>query len=187
MVLRCSLKPSWFLGLWYLLLRAYVFFLITVSSSVHQGTDLLVIVFFLVRCFLNDMEQFAFRTSWKFSINFSMSVSSLALLLRVTSRSTDSSSVFVGLSLSSSNLSRFPWNLSCLPFSLYTWLYHTFGWRGCIYRSEGIWWQNHTDIHRWEEKWKKGRGRSGDFLWKELVKKLKYSWITDAPKIKRSN
>ena len=103
MVLRCSLRPSFFHFLWYLL-RAFVLFLIKVSSSVHQGTDLLVIVFFVVRC-LKDLSQAAFSTSWNSSINFSMSVPSLALLLSVTSRSTDPPSVFVVLSLSSEQVS----------------------------------------------------------------------------------
>jgi hypothetical protein len=80
----------------------------------------LVIVFFVVRCFLTDLSQAAFRTSWNSSINFWMSVSSLALLLSVPSRSTDPPYVFVVLSLSSCNLSRFPWNLSMsFPFTIY--------------------------------------------------------------------
>ena len=56
----------------------------------------------------------------------------------------------------------------------------TSGWRGCIYRSEGIWWQNHTDIHRWEKN-EQGVGAGvAIFSGNELVTKLKYKLGTTA-------
>jgi len=118
MVLCSSLNPSWFLVLWYFLLIAFVLFLITVSSSVNQGTELFVIDFFVVRSCLNcltcrrlalarpEILQFIFRsvfllwpfTQWYFQI------------IRPPS-------VLVVLSLSCSNLSRFPWNLTVFTFN----------------------------------------------------------------------
>ena len=75
-VLRFCLRASLFLVLWYLRLSAFNFFLIIVSSSVHQVTNLFDTVFFEARCVPNDLLHADFKTSWNSSIKFSMSVSS---------------------------------------------------------------------------------------------------------------
>jgi len=119
-VLHCCLRSSLFLVLWYLHLSAFNLFLIIVSSSVHQGTDLFDSVFFEAKFVLNDLLHANFKTSWNSSINFSMSVSSDTRVHSGLSKSSVPPSSFILQSFVSANRSRFPGISLCCPFSLYT-------------------------------------------------------------------
>jgi hypothetical protein len=65
---------------------AFIFFLIIVSSVVHQGTDLFSIVFFDSFHTLKDFLLAAVRESLYFSTAFSMSFSDVTSVYSVLSR-----------------------------------------------------------------------------------------------------
>ena len=67
---RIPLSSSLFFVLWQSLRRAFVLFLSTVSSVLHQGTVLCVDVFFVVLYLLKDILHAVIRASLKSSIHF---------------------------------------------------------------------------------------------------------------------
>ena len=95
MFLRCSRNSSLFFVLWYRLLRALSLFLLIVNSSVHHGTALCFIVFFVESRILNDLLHDSVITSCSFSTALSMSHVYLMYVARWQSNLANSSKLFI--------------------------------------------------------------------------------------------
>jgi len=72
-------------------LRALILFLVRVNSSVHHGTDLYLVVFFVTHRVLKDLLHDDIKASWNRLMALSMSFDSLTCDARTLSRFAESS------------------------------------------------------------------------------------------------
>jgi hypothetical protein len=116
-VLRCCIRFSLFVAIWYLPLSAFNLSLIIVSFSVQQGTDYFDVALFDARGVLNVLLHANLKISRNFSINVSMSVSKYTRVNSFYPSLLSLLYLFILKIFFCANRCRFSWNFSMLPFS----------------------------------------------------------------------